>query len=57
MNMQTARFFTIPSETIKGKKYTVRHLPTGEWKCECPQSIFRNSECKHIKKAQEKAKN
>ncbi len=54
--MQTARFFQIESESVEGKKYIVRHLPNGEWRCNCPRFIFRN-QCKHVEKAKQKVGN
>lgn len=51
-----ARFFHIPSSKMKGKKWTVRMLPSGEWRCECPDFIFTKhgqEPCKHVKIAME----
>ena len=57
--MDKARFFKVKSFTIPGVEYDVRQLPTGEWKCSCPNFIFSENKrtrlgkttmCDHIKK-------
>lgn len=49
-----ARFYKINSFTNPAKQYTVRHLDSGEWRCDCPLFVFNErkmNECKHIKEA------
>jgi predicted nucleic acid-binding Zn finger protein len=50
--MNKAVFYEIPSTTIKGKKYIVRKMPDGFWKCSCPRFVFNGKKCRHIKKLQ-----
>ena len=54
--MGNAEFFKVMSHSKSDKFYTVRHLPTGEWRCDCPRSVFakRNDPpCKHIQEIQD----
>jgi hypothetical protein len=46
-------FFNVESHTRKGKYYTVRRLPNGQWKCECPIQVYKNILCKHIIQAKQ----
>ena len=49
-----AKFYKIKSFTTPGVVYTVRRLPTGEWRCDCPYFIFQKGKkpmCDHIRKA------
>jgi hypothetical protein len=49
--MNEARFFKVDSFSTEGIIYTVRQLPTGEWRCECPAFVFgKNKMCNHIRK-------
>lgn len=50
--MEKAKFYQVKSFTKKGVVYTVRKLPTGEWLCSCPNFLFRNSKCNHIRQVQ-----
>lgn len=50
--MSRATFYVVKSETKKGKKYTVRLMPHGEWYCSCPHNVFTRKQCKHIEYAQ-----
>lgn len=54
--MNFAQFFTVPSQTTFGKVYTVRRLPSGELRCNCPAFIFRNN-CKHQREINKKLGN
>ena len=52
-----ARFFKVASFSQEGKTYLIRQLPTGEWKCNCPNFVFnenrlrrqgKSTKCDHI---------
>lgn len=52
--MNKARFFKVKSFHHENY-YTVRNLPTGEWKCSCPYFVFKQrliTKCDHIRKVQ-----
>lgn len=47
--MEQAKFYKVKGTE---KEYTVRELPNGEWRCDCPNFVFnwkKIGECKHIK--------
>lgn len=50
-----AIFYKIKSFTDPNVEYTVRHMPAGEWLCDCPGFMFqfrqKNQVCDHIRKA------
>lgn len=39
----------IPSKSEPGKKHKVKLFKNGEIRCDCPKSVFRQGECRHIK--------
>jgi len=41
--------WTVPSESVPGKTYTVTRDDRGRFSCTCPDYRFRRRECKHIK--------
>lgn len=41
-------FTQVQSESDPSKYYTVRRLSTGEYRCECPNFVYREKRCKHI---------
>ena len=41
--------WTVPSDTVRGKNYLVERTPEG-WTCACSDHVFRDHECKHIRK-------
>lgn len=55
MKVYKVQSFTDPNTT-----YDVRSLPDGEWRCSCPQFVFREKEtiiCKHIGKVMQDLRN
>lgn len=44
-------FRLIPSESQKGKVYRVYLDRHGVAHCSCPDAVFRNKNCKHLKLA------
>lgn len=60
MTMTEAIFVQVESQSTPGKFYTVRQLPSGEVRCDCPKFVFsRQAVCKHTQafrlKAQKKS--
>lgn len=47
-----AKFFKIKSFSTQGKTYTVRKMPDGFYRCDCPHFVFRGEKCNHIRKIQ-----
>ena len=46
----------VPSSSDKSKKYIVKRNINGSFSCTCPHHVYRNAECKHIKKVKEMIK-
>jgi uncharacterized Zn finger protein len=47
-----ALYALCPSETIPGKLYNVvkrMNLFGSKWACDCPDHVYRERECKHIR--------
>lgn len=42
---------TIESFTEKNKRYVIRQMPDGDYRCSCPDFVFRErkkQKCKHV---------
>ena len=50
--MEQAKFYDVPSATIKGKDYKVRYTPEKGWRCSCLGFVAHSRRigyCKHIR--------
>lgn len=47
--MDKAKFYKVKSFSDPTKEYTIRQLPSGEWRCEC-WAFLRWGNCDHLRK-------